>query len=69
MCVEGQGRSGLTQDIEMGSCVFQCDIPHQWIAQRHVGPMSVYYDWVGVSCPVHGGHSPGKQQKVIGKYF
>ena len=26
-------RSGLTQDIKMGSCVFQCDIPHQWIAQ------------------------------------
>ena len=36
-CVEGRGRisrSGLTQDIKMGSCVFQCDVPHQWIAQR-----------------------------------
>ena len=27
------GRSGLTQDNKMGSCVFQCDVPHQWIAQ------------------------------------
>ena len=26
-------RSGLTQDIKMGNCVFQCDVPHQWIAQ------------------------------------
>ena len=25
-------RSGLTQDIKMDSCVFQCDVPHQWIA-------------------------------------
>ena len=31
----------------MGSCVFQCDVPHQWIAQRQVGPMSVYCDEVG----------------------
>ena len=32
VCVEGPGRisrSGLTQDIKMGSCVFQCDVPHQ----------------------------------------
>ena len=39
VCVEGQGRiswSGLTQDIKMGSCVFQCDVPHQRIAQRQV---------------------------------
>ena len=40
-------RSGLTQDIKMGSCVFQCDVPHQWIAQRQVGPVSVYCDGVG----------------------
>ena len=29
--VKGRGRisrSGLTQDIKMGSCVFQCDVPH-----------------------------------------
>ena len=38
------------QGIKMGSRVFQCDVPHQWIAQRHVGPVSVY--WGGVSCPV-----------------
>ena len=24
--------------------VFQCDIPHQWIAQRQVSPVSVYWD-------------------------
>ena len=50
VCVEGRGRIsrwGLTQDIKMGSCVFQCDVPHQWIAQRQVGPMSVYCDGVG----------------------
>ena len=29
-------RSGHTQDIKMGSCVFQCDVPHKWIAQRQV---------------------------------
>ena len=49
-CVEGRGRicrSGLTQDIKMGSCVFQCDVPHQWIAERQVGPVSVYCDGVG----------------------
>ena len=59
MYVEGQGRisrSGLTQDIKMGSCVFQCDVPHQWIAQRQVGPVSVYCDGVGcrVLCLRHG---------------
>ena len=26
----------------MGSCVFERDVPHQWIAQRQVGPVSVY---------------------------
>ena len=44
----GRGRisqSGLTQDIEIGSCVFQCDVPHPWIAQRQVGPMSVSAAW------------------------
>ena len=47
-CVKERGRisrSGLTQDIKMGSCV--CDVPHQWIAQRQVGPVSVYCDGVG----------------------
>ena len=50
MCVEGRGRisrSGLTQDIEMDNCVFQCDVPHQWIAQGQVSPVSVYCDRVG----------------------
>ena len=49
MCMEGQGRisqAGLTHDIKMGSCVFQCDVPHQWIAQQQVDPVSVYCDWV-----------------------
>ena len=56
--------SDLTQDIKMGSCVFQFDVPCQWIAQRQVGPVSVYCDKMGchvlclytvtgwVSCPV-----------------
>ena len=59
VCVEGRGRiswSGLTLDIKIGSCVFQCDVPHQWIAQRQVGPVPVYCDWVGcrVLCLQHG---------------
>ena len=59
VCVEGRGRisrSGLTQDIKMGSCVFQCDVPHQWIVQRQVGSVSVYCDGVGcrVLCLRHG---------------
>ena len=28
----------------MGSCVFQFDVPHQWIAQPQVGPVFVYCD-------------------------
>ena len=50
VCVEGRGRisrSGLTQDIKMGSRVFQCDFLHQWIAQRKVGTVSVYSDGMG----------------------
>ena len=59
VCVEGQGRtsrSGLTQDIKMDSWVFQCDVPYRWIAQRQVGPVSVYCDGVGcrVLCLRHG---------------
>ena len=59
VCVEVRGRisrSGLTQDIKMGSCVLQCDVPHRWIAQRQVGPVSVYCDGVGcrVLCLRHG---------------
>ena len=37
---------GFTQDTKMGSFVFQCDVPHQWIAQRQVDPVSVYCDGV-----------------------
>ena len=50
MYMEGRGMisgSGLIQDIKMGSCAFQCDVPHQLIARRQVGPVSVYCDWVG----------------------
>ena len=47
-------RSGPIQDIKMGSCVFQCDVPHQWIAQRQVGPVYVYCDGVGVMSCVCG---------------
>ena len=55
VCVEGRGtisRSGLNQDIKMGtcSCVFQCNIPHQWVTQRQVSPASVYCD--DVKCHV-----------------
>ena len=48
-------RSGLNQDIQMSSCVFLCDVPHQWIAQRQVGPMSVYCDrvWCHILCLQH----------------
>ena len=51
-CVEGRemiSRSGLTQDIKMGTggCVFQSDVPQQYIAQRQVDPVSVYYDGMG----------------------
>ena len=41
VCVERRGNiswSGLTQYIRIGGCVFQCDVPQQWIAQRQVGP-------------------------------
>ena len=34
--VEGLGsisQSGLTQDSKIGTCVFKCEVPHQWIAQ------------------------------------
>ena len=51
LCEEGWGRIsrlGLTHDIKMGSYVFQCDIPHQWIAQQQIDPVSVYYDKWGV---------------------
>ena len=33
----------------MGSCVFQYDVPHQWIAQRLVSPVSVT-GWGVMSC-------------------
>ena len=59
VCVEDRGRisrSCVTQDIKMGSCVFQCDIQHQWIAQQQVGPVSVYCDsvWCHVLGVRHG---------------
>ena len=49
-CVVRSGKYfpvSLVQDIKMGSCVFQCDVPHQWIAQRQFSPVSVYCDGVG----------------------
>ena len=57
MYVEGRGkisRTGLTQDIKMGSCVFQCDVPLK--AHRQVGPVSVYCEGIGchVLCLRHG---------------
>ena len=57
VCVEGRGwisRSGLTQNIKMDICVFQCDVPHQWIAaSTATGRPRVWILWRGgVSCPV-----------------
>ena len=56
VCVDGRVKSGSYPIHMMGSCVFQCDVPHQWIAQRQVGPVSVYCDGVGchVLCLRHG---------------
>ena len=60
MCVEGRARisrSGLTHDIKhLVSCLFQFDIPYQWIAQHQVGRVSVHCDGVGcrVLCLQHG---------------
>ena len=35
----------------MGSCVFQCDVPQQWIAQQQVGPcLYTVTGWGVVSC-------------------
>ena len=39
--------SDVDTAIKMGSCVFRCDVPHQWIPQRQAGPVSVYCDGVG----------------------
>ena len=39
-------RSCQTQDI-MNSFDFWCDVPHQWIAQEQVCPVSVYADLMG----------------------
>ena len=53
LCVEYRGRisrSGKTQYIKTPDCGLQFDVPHLWITQRQVGPVSVYYD--GVGCPV-----------------
>ena len=57
VCVQDRGRIsrlGLTQDFRFGSCVFQCDVPHQWIAQQ-VG-LPLYCDEMGynVLCLRHG---------------
>ena len=55
--VECPGRiplSGLIQDITMDSYVFRRDVPHQWIAQRQDGPVSVYRDGLGVMSCVCG---------------
>ena len=39
-------------ELSVRWCVWK-DVPHQWIAQRQVGPLSVHAMWRdGVSCPV-----------------
>ena len=54
VCVEGYRRiiqSGLTQDIKMGSCVFQCDVPHKWITQDRSAPcLYAVTEWGVMSC-------------------
>ena len=45
-----------TQAIRMDCRVFHCDVPHQWIAQWQVNPMSVYCDGCHVLCLRHGIH-------------
>ena len=52
----GISRSNLTQDIELGSCEFQCDVSHQWITQLQVGPVYAYCDELGCHglCLRHG---------------
>ena len=42
-----------TQDIKMGNFGLKCNVPHQWIAQRQVGPMSTVMGW-GVMSSVCG---------------
>ena len=31
----------------MGSCVFQCDVPHRRITHSQFGPVLEYCDWMG----------------------
>ena len=56
LCVWKVSEGFLTQDIKMDICVFQCDVPHQWISLRQVSPVSVYCNGVGcrVLCLRHG---------------
>ena len=44
-------RVSVTQYIKMGSCVPQCDVPHQWIAQRQRPRVCILWRR-GVSYPV-----------------
>ena len=50
------GNIYLFIDYQSGSCVFQCDVLHQWIAQRQVSPVSAYCDAEGYHalCLRHG---------------
>ena len=47
-----KGYHASIKTIKTCSCVFQSNIPHQWIAQQQVDPVSVYCDGSGTSCPV-----------------
>ena len=55
VCVEGRGKISLkwvaVDFIRMGSCVFQCDVPHSTATGR---PCICILWWDGVSCPVSG---------------
>ena len=37
----------ITFSRKSNKLVFQCDIPHQWIAQQQFGPVSEYCGGVG----------------------
>ena len=63
-----EGFSGRVWPKKMGSCVFQCDVPHQWIAKWQVGPASVCCSSVGchVLCLQHG-IMPGPVWQHVGQ--
>ena len=52
VCRGQVSQSSPTKDIKMGWCIFQCDIPHQWVAHRHTVTR-----WIVMSVWQHPGQS------------